>query len=214
MRRFRLALVVLAAMGLAFAFGMAGAWYLGGGGQQAREGSQGLAGGLERAPGGAFLLNDQFGQAVDSTALGERHLLLYFGYTQCNEACPLAMRTISEALRRLSAEQLAGLAPLFVTIDPEVDTADELARYLQNFHPAFRGLTGVAEAIAAAAAAYQVAFDRVAREDESGLRTIDHGSSLYLMAPDGAFLRKLDYRVTPERLAGVLRGYLGSAAEG
>ncbi len=204
----RRALLALGALGLAFAFGFAGAWYLGGGSDAAREGSQGLAGGLERPPGGAFLLSDHEGRAVDSSALGQQHLLLYFGYTQCNDACPVAMQAITEALSQLGPAELAQLAPLFVTIDPAIDSSPELARYLENFHPAFRGLTGEAEAIAAAASAYQVGFEREAREDEAGLRVIDHGTSIYLMAPDGSFLRKFDYRVAPDRLVEVLRTYL------
>ncbi len=218
MRRLRQVSLVVAALLLAFAFGLAGAWYLGGDGETAREGSQGLAGGLtsgmERPLGGAFLLSDQQGRAVDSRTLDRQHLLLYFGYTQCNDACPLAMQTISGALAALSDEERAGLSPLFVTIDPAIDSGPELARYLESFHPAFRGLTGEAEAIAAAAAAYQVGYEREARQDDSGLRLIDHGTNIYLMAPDGGFLRKFDYRVEPQRLVQVLRSYLGVPAAG
>lgn len=218
MRRLRQAVLVVAAVALAFAFGLAGSWYFGAGSDGSREGSQGLAGGLasglERPPGGAFLLSDHQGRAVDSRALEHLHLLLYFGYTQCNDACPIAMQTMSEALAGLGVEERAGLAPLFVTIDPALDSGPQLARYLESFHPSFRGLTGEAEAIAAAAAAYQVGFERTARQDESGLRLIDHGTSIYLMAPDGGFLRKFDYRVTPQRLVEVLRSYLGKPVEG
>ncbi len=201
--------VVLAAL-----MGLAGAWYLESDSRHASEGSQGLAGGLERPPGGPFVLSDQEGRLVDSQALGERFLLLYFGYTQCSDACPIAMAAMSESLESLPDDQAARLAPLFVTIDPLLDTGPELARYLESFHPAFRGLTGEAEAIAAAAAAYRVAYDPQAREDETGLRVIDHGTSIYLMAPDGSFLRQFDYRVAPDRLAEVLRGYLAAPAEG
>ncbi|MEQ8655447.1 MAG: SCO family protein [Kiloniellales bacterium] len=214
MRRLRQAGLIVAALALAFAFGLAGAWYLGDGSIESREGSQGLAGGLERPPGGAFLLSDQEGRAVDSRDLGHQYLLLYFGYTQCTDACPIAMQTISEALAQLGAEERAGLAPLFVTIDPALDTGPELARYLENFHPSFRGLTGEAEAIASAAAAYQVGFERQAREDETGLRLIDHGTNIYLMAPDGGFLRKFDYRVASDRLAEVLAKVLSAQEQG
>ncbi len=214
MRRLRQALLLLGALALAFAFGLAGAWYLGGGSREAGEGSQGLAGGLERAPGGAFLLSDQDGLAVDSTDLGGRYLLIYFGYTQCNDACPIAMQAMSEAVGLLEEAEASRLQPLFVTIDPEVDQGPQIARYLESFHPAFRGLTGEAEAIAAAAAAYRVPYDRAAREDASGLRVLDHGTAIYLMAPDGSYLRKFDYRVSPERLAEVFRAYLGGQGEG
>ncbi len=199
---------------LAGLIGMAAAWYLQADSRHAREGSQGLAGGLERPPGGPFVLSDHEGRPVDSGALGERFLLLYFGYTQCNDACPVAMAAMSEALAALPDGEAARLAPLFVTIDPLLDTGPDLSRYLESFHPAFRGLTGEAEAIAAAAAAYRVAYDPEAREDEDGLRLIDHGTSIYFMAPDGSFLRQFDYRVAPERLAEVLRGYLAAPAEG
>ncbi|MEO1192469.1 MAG: SCO family protein [Pseudomonadota bacterium] len=197
---------------LAFAFGLAGAWYAGQLGGTAREGSHGLAGGLERPPGGGFVLSDHTGKLVDSSAMGERHLLLYFGYTQCNEACPIALWAMSEAVSRLSPEEAERVAPLFITIDPLLDNGPALAAYLEGFHPALRGLTGEADAIASAAAAYRVAYDETAQIDEEGFRVIEHGTALYLMAPDGDFLRQFDYRVTPERLAEVLKVYLGSDA--
>ncbi|GAB5467313.1 MAG: hypothetical protein Kilf2KO_03430 [Rhodospirillales bacterium] len=199
-------------MVLAFLFGLAGSWYLTQPDGGPREGSHGvgnsLAGGLESPPGGAFVLSDHEGKLVDSSALGERHLLLYFGYTQCNEACPVALWAMGQALEQLTPAEVARLAPLFVTIDPALDSGPALAAYLEGFHPALRGLTGEAEAIAAAAAAYKVGYDREAQQDEEGFRVIDHGTSLYLMAPDGDFLRQFDYRVEPDRLAEVLRRYL------
>lgn len=214
MRGWRLAGLVSVGIAAAFLFGLAGAWYLGGDSHQRREGSQGLAGGLERPPGGAFALSDQEGRPVASADLAGRYLLVYFGYSQCSDACPLAMAAMSGAVARLPAEQVARLAPLLVTLDPLVDDGEQLSRYLENFHPAFRALRGEAEEVAAAAAAFRVAYDPEAREDALGRRVIDHGASIYLMGPDGAFLRQFDYRVDPDRLAEVLSGYLAAAAAG
>jgi len=214
MGRLRLAAAILGALGLAFLFGLAGAWYLGNGADGSGEGSQNLAGGLERPPGGRFVLSDQEGRPVDSAALGDRYLVLYFGYSQCSDACPVAMAGISGALDRLGPAELSRVAPLFVTIDPLVDQAPQLAAYLEGFHPALRALTGEAEQVAEAAAAFRVGYDPEAAESESGLRIIEHGTFIYLMGPDGAFLRRFDYDVASERLAEVLRGYLSVEPSG
>lgn len=213
MHRVRQAGLLLGALALAFLFGLAGAWYLGRGDAPPGEGSQGIAGGLERPPGGSFLLTDQEGRAVDSADLGGRYLLIYFGYSQCSDACPVALSAIAAALDCLSAAELARLVPLFVTLDPAADDAAQLADTIEAYHPAFRGLTGEADAVARAAAAYRVGYEREARRGDAGERLIEHSSLIYLMAPDGAFLRQFDYRVDPARLAEVLRGYL-AAPEG
>jgi len=181
----------------------AGAWYFTAA-ERERAGEVVLAGGPEARPGGPFALTDHRGRPLASSDLSGRVLLLYFGYSQCNEACPIALHTMSQALEALPAESLERVQPLFVTIDPTADTPEALALYLAALHPRFAGLTGAAEEIAQAAAAYGVPFDREARQDDYGNRRLDHGTFIYLMGADGAYLDRFGYRVAAAELSRAL----------
>ena len=68
-------------------------------------------------------------------------MLVYFRYTACPRTCGTALNTIFAALDDLGGD--AGrLALLFITVDPQFDTPERLARHLVNFYPAIIGLTG------------------------------------------------------------------------
>src|SRR2546430_1068051 len=82
-------------------------------------------------------------------SLGEfrgKLVVLYFGYTSCPNICPTDLFYIAEMVRGFGA---AGdqIQPVFITIDPERDTPEQLKRYVPYFHPRFVGLTGSAEEI-------------------------------------------------------------------
>ena len=125
--------------------------------------------------------------AADGTEVTDRSfpgkwLLLYFGYTFCPDACPTALNTIAEALDELGP--LAGrLQPIFITVDPQRDTAAVMAEYVKAFHPRLVGLTGSAAQIAAAAKEFHVFYQvrQLGNEDYA----IDHSSYIYVIDPDG-----------------------------
>ena len=85
---------------------------------------------------------------------------IFFGFTQCPDVCPTALSTAAEAMRRLGPDA-ARVQVLFVTIDPERDTAELLSRYVPAFHPSFLGLYGDAEATARAAKEFKVVYRTV-----------------------------------------------------
>ncbi|HET9051096.1 MAG TPA: SCO family protein [Candidatus Dormibacteraeota bacterium] len=76
--------------------------------------------------------------------------LLYFGYTNCPDACPAAMANIALAVKRLPAAARAKVVTVFVTTDPTRDTPDKLKAWLAQFDPGIVGLTGSPQAIAQA----------------------------------------------------------------
>src|SRR5262249_32902138 len=77
--------------------------------------------------------------------------------------------------------------PIFITVDPERDTAEHLKGYMSLFHPRFVGLTGDAAAIRAAASAYRAYNKKVEWTDRSGY-TVDHSAFIYLMGRTGEYL--------------------------
>ena len=132
--------------------------------------------------GGHFSLTAPDGTEVTERSFPGEWLLIYFGYTFCPDACPTALSAISEAL-----DEIGPLAdrfqPIFITVDPERDTAPVLAGYVKVFHPRLIGLGGSAAQIAAAAKDFHVFYQvRQLGNDEYA---IDHSSYIYVVDPDG-----------------------------
>jgi protein SCO1/2 len=68
--------------------------------------------------------------------------LLYFGYTNCPDVCPLHLSNIATALKRLPPEEQTRIRVVFVTTDPSRDTPERLRSWLNNFDRRFIGLRG------------------------------------------------------------------------
>ena len=96
--------------------------------------------------GGAFELVDQRGATVTEADLQGHPSALFFGYTNCPDVCPTTLFEASVWMERLGADA-AELEIFFVTVDPERDTPELLAEYLQAFDPRITGLTGSREAV-------------------------------------------------------------------
>jgi cytochrome oxidase Cu insertion factor (SCO1/SenC/PrrC family) len=90
-----------------------------------------------------FMLTSDTGEPYDFTArTAGKVTLLYFGYTNCPDVCPLNMATTAKALLTLSPDQRSHVVVIFVTTDPARDTPQRLRTWLAQFDPAFIGLTG------------------------------------------------------------------------
>lgn len=169
----------------------------------------GLAPAAERLPldiGGDFALVDQRGQVRRSEEFDGRLKLVWFGYTECPHACPMALGTMSAALDEMGAEA-ESVVPLFVTVDPEHDTPARMAAHLANFHPSFVGLTGARDDIAQVRAAYRAAAQRIG-DPGAFERLFEHTTLIYLMGRGGEPLSLLPAMLPPGRIAAIVRGYL------
>jgi protein SCO1/2 len=68
-------------------------------------------------------------------------VLIYFGYTFCPDICPATLANAAQALRELGP-QAEEVQVIMISLDPERDTPEKLARYMAHFHPSFIGVTG------------------------------------------------------------------------
>jgi protein SCO1 len=136
-----------------------------------------------------FALTATDGTAVTDQSYRGKWLIVYFGYTYCPDVCPTTLMEIAGALNALGplADMVQGL---FITIDPQRDTAAVLNDYLKSFDPRLVGLTGTRAQIAAAAKAFHVFFERNDTDDGSYL--FDHSAYIYFVDPDGRFARTID----------------------
>ena len=93
------------------------------------------------------------------------------------------------------------ITPLFITVDPERDTPEQLAMYVKSFHPRLVGLTGTPAEIEAVAKAYRVYFKKVPDPKSSAGYTMDHSAIIYVMGPDGAYLAHFTHAISVDAMA-------------
>jgi protein SCO1/2 len=157
--------------------------------------------------GGPFTLIDQNGKTVTDQDFRGRLMLVFFGFTHCPDVCPAELQVMSQSLDALGpkAEEVV---PLFITLDPERDSAAVMAEYVKNFGTRFVGLTGSPEAIAAAAKAYRVAYAKFQENPASANYSVDHSALVYLMGKDGEYVTHFPYGTPAAKMTEALRRYL------
>lgn len=109
----------------------------------------------------AFTLTDTEGRPFDFREATRGHLtLLYFGYTNCPDVCPIHFANIAAGLQQVPADVRHGVRVVFVGVDPPRDSPERVREWLGHFDRSFIGLTGTDEELQAAqtAAGVPVAF--------------------------------------------------------
>lgn len=135
-----------------------------------------------------------------------RAVILFFGYTQCPDVCPVTMGALRELMTTLGADAQR-IQVLFVTVDPERDTPQLLAQYVPAFHPSFLGLYGDAAATAKVAAEFKV-FYRKQQGNNATTYTVDHTAGSYVLDASGRLRLYFRHGETPERMAQDLKRLL------
>jgi protein SCO1/2 len=161
--------------------------------------------------GGPFELIDEKREPVTDVDYRGRWTLVFFGYTNCPDECPLTLQKVATTLEALGPLG-DRIAPLFITVDPTRDTPERLARYLQNFDARIAGLTGSNEQIATAAKAYRVYYE-ANQNEQSGADLVSHSTFLYLIDPSGKLNALFSQDVTSDKLTTALRTRLSSSRQ-
>jgi len=109
--------------------------------------------------------------------------VVFFGYTQCPDVCPTTMAELAQVKKSLGADgdKLQGV---FVTIDPERDTAAILKSYMASFDPSFVALRGTPEQTQAAAKEFKVFYAKVPGKVD-GSYTMDHTAGAFVLDGQG-----------------------------
>ena len=96
-----------------------------------------------------FRLTDQSGASRSAADFAGAPVALFFGYTYCPDVCPMTLTLLANALDEVGDRGLdtAALQTIFVTVDAERDTPEQLAAYLSLFDTEVTGLTGSSEAL-------------------------------------------------------------------
>ena len=161
---------------------------------------------LHKGVGGPFSLVDHHGRAVTEQDFRGRFLLIYFGYTSCPDVCPTELSKMAAALDSLGAAA-AEVQPLFITVDPARDSATLLADYVAHFHPRLIGLTGSAQRIAQAQAAFGVHSSR-SSADAGGGYFMNHSLLTFLLGREGRHLETFLSGTAPQAMADRIRRHV------
>jgi len=137
--------------------------------------------------GGPFHLTAENGARVDEGVLKGKWTAVYFGYTFCPDVCPTTLAALGEAEGDLGPKA-KNFQVVFITLDPARDTPAQMRTYLSSssFPRGSIGLTGSAADIKAVAGAYHVYYSR---HGDGPDYSVDHTSVVYLMDPEGRFVR-------------------------
>lgn len=157
--------------------------------------------------GGPFSMLNEKGETVTEKTYAGKYMLLFFGFTNCGDICPAELQVMSAAFAEMGSIS-DQITPIFVTVDPERDTASVMASYVKNFHPRLVGLTGTPEQVAAFAKIYHIYYQKVPDPKNPTDYEMDHSSILYLMAPDGKFIKHFPYTTDAKGLAEALKKVL------
>jgi protein SCO1/2 len=142
--------------------------------------------------GKALELTDHTGRPRRLEDFRGKAVVLFFGFTQCPDVCPTTMVDVANELKKLGADA-DRVQVLFVTVDPERDTREVLARYVSAFDPRFLGLYGDLEATRRAAKEFKIFFEKRKVRDSY---SIDHSGQSYVIDPLG----RLRLLVRPDRI--------------
>jgi protein SCO1 len=131
----------------------------------------------------ALDLPDPSGRVRTLAEFKGRVVVVFFGYTQCPDVCPTTLTELAEVRRALGpdAERLQGI---FVTVDPERDSAELLQAYVDNFQAGFIALRGDAAQTTAIAQRFKVFYAKVAGKTPETY-TVDHTAGAYIFDPEG-----------------------------
>jgi protein SCO1/2 len=168
-------------------------------------GNLGTSGPGASAIGGPFSLIDQDGKAVTDKDMKGKPFLVFFGYTHCPDVCPTTLFEVSELMRALGKDADRTSA-LFITVDPERDTAAVMKDYLSSFDPHLKGATGDQQSIEAAEKAYRVYAKKI--PTDNGDYSMDHTALVYLMDKQGRFVAPFSLKRSPQDAAAELRKYM------
>lgn len=158
--------------------------------------------------GGDFALQSYQGEISLADYQG-KVVVMYFGFLNCTEACPLSMATIAKTLKRLTPEQREQVQVIFVSVDPKRDDLTSLeafTKYYDDQH--IIGITGSEAQIKALSEQYGVFFELVDLEGSGLGYTVDHSSRFYLINRQGDLVTTMSHSTTATELAAKIQQLL------
>jgi len=157
--------------------------------------------------GGDFTLQTADGP-VSLHDLRGKVVLLFFGYTNCPAACPTTLITLKEVVNHFSEAEQERIRVLFITIDPDRDTAEKLKEYVGYFNPDFIGLTGSQEEILKVSDQYKALYFKENVPDSAVGYSFIHATTINLIDPKGELIDHFSHGTGADRMIKAVRAAL------
>jgi protein SCO1/2 len=149
----------------------------------------------------AFELVDHRGEPFTNATLQGAWSFLFFGYTHCPDVCPTTLSVLNSVAQQLGSDA-SDVRFIFISVDPERDTPEHLARFVGYFNSDFIGVTGKPEAIEVLTKQLGVLSMRVASGDNPNSYLMDHTAGVFLVDPDGKYHAVFMPPFTAEKIVG------------
>ena len=132
-------------------------------------------------------LIDQNGIARNEDDFVDRPIALFFGFTYCPDVCPTTLTMLAAARDNLDSAGIntKALQIIFITVDPERDTPEQLKQYLSLFDANVTGLTGSPDKVRSVLQQFGVYAQKNGQGDADYL--YDHSAAIFLYRGDGSF---------------------------
>jgi protein SCO1/2 len=154
-----------------------------------------------------FSLLDPDGKVRTLADFKGKVVVMFFGYTQCPDVCPTTLTEMQQVMTLLGP-QSDKVQVLFVTVDPERDTAEILKQYVPAFDPRFLGLRPADEAaLEKVTKDFKIYYKKVPGT-KLGSYTMDHTAGSYAFDPEGRLRLYIKHAQGPETLAHDLKELL------
>lgn len=161
-----------------------------------------------------FNLVDHDGRPVSLKRFRDKVVLIEWGYTNCPDVCPVTLSKLNQVMENLG-DDANKVQVLFITVDPERDTAERLKTYVPYFNGSFIGVTGPPQGVKKTARDYGVTVVKHeevygrSEKDHWDKYLVTHTNTVFLVDRDGALLLTYPhYLLEPEKIAGDIKKLL------
>ena len=133
-------------------------------------------------------------------SLKGKALAVYFGYTYCPDVCPTSLSSLAAALKEMGEEKTKDFVGVFISVDPNRDTVENLRDYAKYFHPNFIGATSNKENIDEITKRYGSYYKKIELDNSAMGYSVSHTSFIYLFDKDGKFIDRVDHFSDPSKI--------------
>lgn len=132
--------------------------------------------------------------------------LVFFGYTHCPDVCPATLGNIAATLAEFNDDEIQAIQPIFISLDPERDSAAKADAFAKHFHPKIIGLSGTVEQVEAAKRGFAVGSKKQSPDSKDGKidannYTMSHSTYIFIVRPDGQIGHLMGHLDAPSTIA-------------
>ena len=154
-----------------------------------------------------FELTDHQGKVQTDEDFAGLWMLVFFGFANCPDVCPTTLAEVAAVMDGLGSNA-AQVQPLFISIDPERDTPEQLAGFVPAFDANIIGLTGTADQIKRTSETFRVYYEKIEEAASPNGYTMGHSSQLFLFDPPGAYVGACTFATSAEEILSDLKALM------